>query len=59
MRWRTPIRLVALAGVFTLATVAPSTAGPFTRSPLKVVSVSSSSSALNCVLCDPAPCSCG
>src|SRR4029450_10726167 len=41
MRWRTAIRLLALAAVFTLATVVPSTAGPFTRSPLKVVSVSS------------------
>jgi hypothetical protein len=41
MRWRTVIRLLALAGVFTLAMVAPSTAGPFTRSPLKVVSVPS------------------
>jgi hypothetical protein len=41
MRWRTVIRLLALAAAFTLATVAPSTAGPFTRSPLKVVSVSS------------------
>jgi hypothetical protein len=35
------IRLVALAGALTLATVAPSTAGPFTRSPPQVVSVSS------------------
>jgi hypothetical protein len=41
MRSRTLIRLVALAGAFTLAMVAPSTAGPFTRSPLQVVSVSS------------------
>jgi hypothetical protein len=41
MRWRAPIRLLAPAAVFTLATVAPSTAGPFARSPLKVVSVSS------------------
>src|SRR6266508_1281311 len=41
MRSRTVIRLLALAGAFTLATVAPSSAGPFTRSPLKVVSVSS------------------
>src|SRR6266566_5276197 len=41
MRSRTVIRLLALAAAFTLATVAPSTAGPFTRSPLKVVSVSS------------------
>jgi len=41
MRSRTVIRLLALAGTFTLATMAPSSAGPFTRSPLKVVSVSS------------------
>src|SRR5919109_144598 len=41
MRSRTLIRLLALASVFTLATMAPSTAGPFTRSPLKVVSGSS------------------
>src|SRR4029450_711827 len=41
MRWRTAIRLLALASALTLATVAPSTAGPFTRSPLKVVSVAS------------------
>ena len=38
MRWRTVVRLLALAGVVTLATVAPSTAGPFTRSDLQVVS---------------------
>src|SRR6266536_3555362 len=41
MRSRTVIRLLALSGAFTLATVAPSSAGPFPRSPLKVVSVSS------------------
>src|SRR5919197_4233784 len=41
MRSRTLLRLVALAAAFTLATVAPSTAGPFTRSPLKVVSAPS------------------
>jgi hypothetical protein len=39
VRWRTVIRLLAVAGVFTLATMAPATAGPFTRSPLKVVSI--------------------
>jgi hypothetical protein len=39
MRSRTAIRLLALASAFVLAMVAPSAAGVFTRSPLKVVSV--------------------
>jgi hypothetical protein len=41
MRSRTVIRLLALASALTLAMVAPAAAGPFTRSPLQVVSVSS------------------
>jgi hypothetical protein len=41
MRPRTVIRLLALAGAFALITAGPSTAGPFTRSPLQNISVSS------------------
>lgn len=38
---RTVTRLLALAGAFTLVTMAPATAGPSTRSPLQNISVSS------------------
>lgn len=41
MRSRTVIRLLAMAGALTLVTAAPSTAGPFTRSRLQLVSVPS------------------
>jgi hypothetical protein len=41
MRLQTAIRLLALAGAFTLSIAAPSAAGVFTRSPLQVVSVAS------------------
>jgi len=41
MSTRTVIRLLALTGALTLVTAAPSTAGPFTRSPLTMVSIPS------------------